>query len=236
MADETHETTSSRLSALMHQLDENDTHRLRPPADLWARIEQRSLEDPTSTAVPSTLAPSPSVLEEPTAALGSAHAGSRTPPASVHFMRRRRGVAIMVGVLAAAASIIIAVVLDPGASSNDRVLASAPLSNGGLASFPVTPSGSAQLISRHGQTYLRLSVADAPKQDGAFLEVWLIDRNIKGMVSLGPYNGNGAYLVPAAVDPGQFPVVDVSVQKADAGPQHSGVSVVRGTLPLPVGT
>ena len=41
----------------------------------------------------------------------------------------------------------------------------------------------------------------------------------------------GIYLVPGAVQPTQFPVVDVSVQRADGVPTHSGISVVRGTLP-----
>jgi hypothetical protein len=29
------------------------------------------------------------------------------------------------------------------------------------------------------------------------------------------------------VDPEQYPVMDISIQKADAGPAHSGVSVLR---------
>ena len=37
-------------------------------------------------------------------------------------------------------------------------------------------------------------------------------------------------MLPAQVDVGEFPVVDVSIEPADGDPAHSGDSVVRGTL------
>ena len=36
--------------------------------------------------------------------------------------------------------------------------------------------------------------------------------------------------VPPGTDPSRYDVVDVSVQRLDGGPQHSGNSVLRGTL------
>ena len=36
--------------------------------------------------------------------------------------------------------------------------------------------------------------------------------------------------LPAETDPSTYDVVDVSVQESAAGPEHSGNSVLRGTL------
>jgi anti-sigma-K factor RskA len=73
---------------------------------------------------------------------------------------------------------------------------------------------------------------DAPTSgaDG-FREVWLIDSEVRGMVSLGPLEGGtGQFVIPAGVDVGQFPIVDVSLEPVDGVPTHSGNSIVRGTL------
>ena len=58
--------------------------------------------------------------------------------------------------------------------------------------------------------------------------MWLIDSQVKGMISLGPYHGNGNYLIPSGVDPADYPIVDVSIEPSDGVPTHSGVSIVRG--------
>ena len=49
-------------------------------------------------------------------------------------------------------------------------------------------------------------------------------------MSLGPFRGNGLYLVPAGVDPARFPIVDVSEEPPDGQPTHSGISLLRGDL------
>jgi hypothetical protein len=199
------------LSELARQLEPHDFERIDPPADLWARIE-------AATQVEAGLPP------------GRSASVTVLRPAGP--TRRRRYVAAIAGAIAIAAGIVVAVAVSSSSGTGARVVASAPLSNQGLASFPVTPSGDARLVTHNGATFVELSVKNAPAEAGTFLEVWLIDRGIKGMVSLGPYNGNGSYRVPAAVAPGDFPVVDVSVQKVDGKATHSGVSVVRGTLPV----
>ncbi|HEX5366505.1 MAG TPA: anti-sigma factor [Acidimicrobiales bacterium] len=60
--------------------------------------------------------------------------------------------------------------------------------------------------------------------------MWLIDEDVRGMVSLGPSRPDGRYAVPSGVDAGRFPVVDVSLEPPDGDPTHSGTSVLRGTL------
>ena len=47
---------------------------------------------------------------------------------------------------------------------------------------------------------------------------------------LCPARADGIYTVPADVDPGEFPIVDVSVEPPDGDPTHSGVSLARGEL------
>jgi hypothetical protein len=94
-------------------------------------------------------------------------------------------------------------------------------------------SGTAELtVDESGQQVLVVSVEADPSavQDG-YEEVWLIDRDVKGMVSLGPLEGStGSFVIPEGVDVGQFPIVDVSLEPADGEPTHSGNSIVRGTL------
>ena len=75
-------------------------------------------------------------------------------------------------------------------------------------------------------------MVDLEEDDAGYYEIWMIDRNVEGMVSLGPYHGRDRYAVPPAVDPVSYPVVDVSLEPVDGTPTHSGVSAVRGVLPI----
>ncbi|MEU8135546.1 anti-sigma factor [Streptodolium elevatio] len=66
-----------------------------------------------------------------------------------------------------------------------------------------------------------------------FYEVWLLDRDAKNMIAVGilPVGGEATFDLPANLDLDGYPVVDVSVQQYNGSPEHSGNSVVRGTLP-----
>lgn len=62
-------------------------------------------------------------------------------------------------------------------------------------------------------------------------EVWLMRPDLSGLVSVGFLDGDrGRFVVPSGVDPGDYPLVDVSAEADDGNPQHSGDSIVRGTL------
>ena len=61
--------------------------------------------------------------------------------------------------------------------------------------------------------------------------MWLIDSQVEGMISLGPFRGNGDYPIPSSVDPAKFPIVDISIEPSDGVPTHSGVSILRGVAP-----
>jgi hypothetical protein len=61
--------------------------------------------------------------------------------------------------------------------------------------------------------------------------VWLIDRDVTRLVSLGVLTGSeGRFAVPPSLDLTEFPVVDVSDEPLDGDPAHSGRSIIRGLL------
>ena len=65
---------------------------------------------------------------------------------------------------------------------------------------------------------------------GEYYELWLLDGPGK-LVSLGsfrvPPSGEARVEVPMPADPRLFRFVDISVERLDEGPEHSGLSVMR---------
>jgi hypothetical protein len=110
----------------------------------------------------------------------------------------------------------------------DDVIAEAALSNVGLSPLGSASSGKAEIVRRGASYLLHLDVSRLPSEPASYVEVWLIDSQVKGMISLGPYHGNGDYVIPSGVDPAKYPIVDVSIEPSDGIPTHSGVSIVRG--------
>ena len=204
-------TEDADLKRLMLTMEAQDAERLPVPDDLWARIAAE-----VDSAEPATR---------------STTGVSAAPPTRV-VVPIRRGRVVRVGAaLAVAASVAAAVWMVGSRGDDGRELASVALTNEGLASFTVVPSGSARLIDDHGRLFLDVELADSPDIDENYIELWMIDRAVSGMVSLGPYHGDDRYEVPQGVDPASFPVVDVSIEPVDGLPTHSGVSIVRGVLP-----
>lgn len=199
------------LKRLWLTMEAEDAERLHVPDDLWARIEAE-----VDSAEPATR---------------STTGVSVAPPTRV-VVPIRRGRVVRVGAaLAVAASVAAAVWMVGSRGDDGRELASVALTNEGLAAFAVVPSGSVRLIDDHGRLFLDVELVDSPDIDENYIELWMIDRGVSGMVSLGPYHGDDRYEVPPGVDPASFPVVDVSIEPVDGVPTHSGVSIVRGVLP-----
>jgi hypothetical protein len=74
---------------------------------------------------------------------------------------------------------------------------------------------------------------EGDEADG-FREVWLLDRDVTGLVSLGVLDGDeGRFAIPPGLDLADFPVVDVSAEPFDGNPAHSGDSILRGELTTP---
>ncbi len=92
-------------------------------------------------------------------------------------------------------------------------------------------SGRAEVVRRDDGSRVVEVELDAPALEGSYYEIWLIDREVVGMVPLGVVRpGTQTFELPAGLDLGEFPLVDVSVEPLDGDPTHSGVSVARGEL------
>ena len=109
--------------------------------------------------------------------------------------------------------------------------AATPLARAELA--PVdqhSATGSARVVeATDGQRTLEVRV-DKVEARG-YQEVWLIAPDLTRLVSLGVMTSeSGTFAVPAGLDLGEFPIVDVSDEPVDGNPAHSSVSIVRGTL------
>lgn len=127
--------------------------------------------------------------------------------------------------LVAGAGIVAGVLRNPEPTGS--VVAQANLTNllteadAGTARVEVLGDGSSVLV-------LDTDFEDVPD---AYLEVWLIDPNIEGMVSLGHLTqADEQFVIPAGFDVADFPIVDISVEPLDGVPTHSGDSVTRGVL------
>ena len=91
----------------------------------------------------------------------------------------------------------------------------------GVAAVHTAPDGSRTLVLD----------MDASVPDDGFREVWLIDRDVTRLVSIGVLEGSsGTFVLPAGIDLDDFAVVDVSQELFDGDPAHSGDSIVRGIL------
>ena len=134
--------------------------------------------------------------------------------------------------LGVAAAVVLGLVIGGGlllsAGESDNVVASTALTNEGLSPLGAESSGNAEIIRRGDSCWLHLDLSNVPDEPTSYVEVWLIDRQVEGMISLGPFHGDGDYAIPSGVDPAEYPIVDVSIEPADGVPTHSGVSIVRG--------
>ncbi len=93
--------------------------------------------------------------------------------------------------------------------------------------------GQAALVSTAGGMGLQVSTTTPLAAGDGFLEVWLINSDGKRMVSVGVLRGDGPATFPisqALIREG-YVVVDISKEQFDDQPQHSGDSLLRGTLP-----
>ena len=194
------------LVRLGRTLTPEDRERFAPPPDLWQRIERAAAADDDATVV--------SIAD-----------GPRTRPRA---RPRRIWAAAVAAGIAACLVIGIAVARDGGGA---RTLEEVALSSAGLDPAGASSSGRAKLVQLDGGSRaIELDVSGLPQLDNGYFELWVIDRQLKGMVSLGPVQGSGRYVIPAGVTTDVFPIVDLSIEPPDGVPTHSGKSVLRGEL------
>jgi anti-sigma-K factor RskA len=200
------------LAALAKTLTDEDAHLDEPPADLWSRIESRMT---ITDHEPATSAPSP------VRSLDEARAGRRPLP--------RRLLAAAAAVVAVA--VVGGVVVATRNGDDTTTVGDVALVNTDLDPRGADSHGEAKLVRNDDGSYaLDVDVDNLPTEPGGFYELWIIDKNVEGMVSLGPLHGSGRYILPTGVDPAAFPVVDISIEPTDGVPTHSGDSILRGVL------
>jgi hypothetical protein len=190
-----------------------------PPAHVWDAIAAATgvSSAPAATARDA----GPAAVPEP----------GRTGAEVLPFRSRRRPLLLV------AASVALGAVVGAGAVA---VLSDGDGDGGGVQAVETVAldpladneaSGRAQVVVRDdGSRALEVQLT-APTLDDGYYEVWLIEPSITDMVPLGiARSGTQTFELPADLDLGEFPVVDVSVEPLDGNPQHSGVSVARGQL------
>lgn len=190
-----------------------------PSPAVWDRI--RTELDLADAAAPESGTPAADDTEGAPVVSLAEHRERRARPAT--WLLAAAGIGgIVVGGLGAAA-----LVTSSESASTATVAASVD-----LAPLPTwDASGSAELaVTDDGQQVLTVSV-DAESGADGYREVWLIDSNVEGMVSLGILDGStGEFVVPDGVDVSEYPIVDISQEPFDGDPTHSGDSIVRGQI------
>jgi hypothetical protein len=134
------------------------------------------------------------------------------------------GAAAVVGVLLGG---IVTAGLQSPAGSQELVASAdlAPIDDSGF-------TGTAAIEQGPDGAVLTVSVPDLPAVPDGYYEVWMASADTATMVAIGTLNPGqeGTFALPAGMEVGSFPVVDVSVEHFDGDTGHSAVSVVRGQL------
>jgi hypothetical protein len=136
------------------------------------------------------------------------------------------GAAAAVGLLAGGAGVSLLQQDDP-----DRVV----LSSARLDTLDTRQAlGAASAVRVDGHLDLDLETAALDPGPG-YLEVWLINRDLKRMVSVGvlrPAESHQRFAIDQALLDEGYVIVDISREGFDDRPEHSGDSIARGTLAL----
>ena len=194
---------------------------VQPPESVWAGIHRELGLAPQLAEVPRESRPtsSPAQVDGP-------HVVS-----SVKRMPRRRvtrrGALVALAAASLAAGLVAGIVgtsliLRP---NDPRVVAEAV-----LEPFPNWQASGIARVEEDTAGQKRI-VVDVAAPDGGLREVWLLDPETSGLISLGLLSGtSGTYTLPDDLDLTRFSVIDVSQEPDDGDPAHSGDSIVRGEL------
>lgn len=207
-----------RVGAVARSLTDEDHELHDPPPALWARIAATVAAEATGPGgVPPAADDS-----------GGGGAGAGGDGASVvRPARWWRSTAL----LAAAAVVIVAGIVGAIVLAQDGAAGRVVVATVELEPLGDVTGVEGRLVEVDGHRELDMDADVAALPDpGGFYEVWLIDEDVEGMVSLGPMRADGTYEVPSDVDYRDYPIVDVSVEPDDGDPTHSGSSILRGTL------
>lgn len=199
-----------------------------PPPQVWEGIRGALSLSPTLD--PDVSATRPRPLPAGAAASGDELASRRARRAA----RGSRGGAWLAAAAAAgvviggAGGVLVAGGLGDGEAQPEGVV----VAQGVLDPLPGWEAGGQAVVEEtaDGTRELVVTLEGGEGLEG-YREVWLIDREVSRLVSLGILEGGeGRFVVPASLDLSEFPVVDVSDEPYDGDPSHSGDSIIRGLL------
>ncbi len=215
----------------------------QPPVDLWSRIDAALQEDADTATTDTGTATAVTSVAAPTTALPD---GDRQVPVPLAQARARRRASRSMTWLAAVAAAGAVVGLLTGRAlwaGGSPPAQPAAVAEAGLKTLDTSQVvGAASVLREDGHLDLSLDLQtqSLPSVGSkGYLEVWLINRDGRRMVSVGvlddPQSRAGATAVtvfPIAqslLDAG-YVVVDVSLEAFDDDARHSGDSLARGTL------
>jgi anti-sigma-K factor RskA len=215
------------LEAALRRIGPDDLQLLAPPDEVWAAITASLPDVAAAASVVDPVAPSAPSLDNVT---------------SLTARRRRLAAARRPLLLVAAAVVLIVAgvaVFAASRGSDATVLATADLTFDPGAFDPLGRNATAEvsLLDDDGRYEIAIDRAALPDTatEDADLELWLIkpdaDGNVAALVSLGVVDSTDQrFAVPPGIDPAAYDVVDISVEPHDGNHDHSGRSILRGTL------
>ena len=221
-----------------HEAAVTDPPRVEPDPDVWARIAVATTD---IGSAPAGTDPDPETKRAPGMATADARGdelAARRPGGAARVEagggRRQRRRPAWWAVAAAAACILVGALVGravwPSGQSSPDVVASVALTTLDPSKQKV---GTAEVIDATGMTQLRVEVPDMAPPATGFVEVWLINQDLKRMVSVGVMStGQEVFPVPPNALAQGYTIVDLSHEQYDDRPQHSGDSLMRGTLPV----
>jgi anti-sigma-K factor RskA len=195
---------------------------IRPPDRVWGAIRAELELDPADGSTPAGPDHPPADAKEPSSQVTASATGSR------QGLGRRVLALALAAVLALVVGIGLGLGLNRLLTPRQTVLWTAQ-----LQALPAHSGSSGEALVEQdsdGNKTLVVKLSSPAPVDGA-QEVWLIDRGVSKMQSLGHLTpSSNRFNIPADLDPRQYPVVDISQEPPDGKPTHSGDSIVRGTL------
>ena len=204
-----------------------------PPASVWDAVEAELDREPESTtAAPVSVATLPAAPTVAAPVAGDDLGRRRASRAS----RRRFPLAWVAG--AAAAGLVVGVVGTRlvGDEQGISVVPGGSVTTVASTSLDTLDTqqvmGTADVVRHDGRLDLTLSTQPMDPA-GGYLEVWLINKDLKRMVSVGvlePGTKDQSFVIPQELLDQGYVIVDISREGFDDAPQHSGDSLVRGTL------
>lgn len=92
--------------------------------------------------------------------------------------------------------------------------------------------GTAELRERENAYSLSVEVPDGVANPDGYVEVWLINADGQRMVSIGvfPADTVGRFIVDPSLIEAGYVIVDLSNERFDDEPRHSGDTIMRGQL------